>query len=54
MMIDESSFSSVIAFSNELVEQELRNDKYSLIKTIEFLNSLTKEEEEKYLKFKIN
>lgn len=39
MMIDESSFSSVIAFSNELVEQELRNDKYSLIKTIEFLNS---------------
>lgn len=39
MTIDESSFSSVIAFSNELAEQELRNDKYSLIKTIEFLNS---------------
>ena len=38
-MKDEWTFGSVITFSDELVELELRNEKDSLIKTIEFLNS---------------
>ena len=38
-MIDESIFSSVIDLSDKLVVQKIKNEKDSLIKTIEFLKS---------------